>query len=51
MAKTVETSLPVEPPPVRVSRTLNAPRELVFKAWSSAEHVKRWFAPAGFTVR
>jgi len=22
----------------------------VFKAWSSAEHVKRWFAPTGFTV-
>jgi uncharacterized protein YndB with AHSA1/START domain len=50
MANRVETSQPGEPPPVRVSRTLHAPRELVFKAWSSAEHVKRWFAPAGFTV-
>ena len=27
-----------------------APRELVFKAWSSAEHIKRWFSPAGFSV-
>ena len=49
MDKTAETSLP-QMPPVRVSRTLHAPREVVFKAWSSAEHVKRWFAPTGFTV-
>jgi len=50
MTETVETSLPLQPPPVRVSRTLHAPRELVFKAWGSADHVKRWFAPTGFTV-
>ncbi len=50
MAKTVERSLPLDPPPVRISRTLHAPRELVFTAWSSADHVKRWFAPAGSTV-
>ena len=50
MAQTVEKSLPLEPPPVRLSRSLNAPRELVFRAWSSADHVKRWFAPTGFTV-
>jgi len=49
MAKPAETSLP-QMPPLRVSRTLHAPREVVFKAWSSAEHVKRWFAPTGFTV-
>ncbi len=47
---TFEPSLPVEPPPVRISRMLHAPRELVFKAWSHADHVKRWFAPTGFTV-
>jgi uncharacterized protein YndB with AHSA1/START domain len=50
MAKTVERILPLEPAPVRLSRTLDAPRELVFKAWSSADHVKRWFAPSGFSV-
>jgi uncharacterized protein YndB with AHSA1/START domain len=50
MAKTAETSLPLKMPPVRVSRTLHAPRELVFRAWSSAEHVQRWFAPTGYTV-
>jgi uncharacterized protein YndB with AHSA1/START domain len=40
-----------EAPPLRVSRVLHAPRETVFKAWSSAEHVKRWFAPETFTVQ
>jgi uncharacterized protein YndB with AHSA1/START domain len=50
MARTVEKALLLDPPPVRISRTLHAPRELVFKAWSSADHVKRWFAPTGFTI-
>lgn len=36
--------------PLRLSRTLHAPRETVFKAWSSAEHVKRWFCPETFTI-
>lgn len=36
--------------PLRLSRTLHAPRKLVFEAWSSAEHVKRWFPPIGFTI-
>ena len=47
MARTAEA---IDLPPVRVSRTLHAPREVVFAAWSSAEHVKRWFAPTGYTV-
>ena len=39
-----------QPPPLRLSRVLHARRETVFKAWSSAEHVKRWFSPESFTV-
>ena len=35
---------------LRITRTFNAPRALVFEAWSKAEHLKRWFAPNGFTV-
>jgi uncharacterized protein YndB with AHSA1/START domain len=50
MAETSAKTLPSAPPPVRLSRTFHAPRDLVFRAWSSAEHVKRWFAPTGFTV-
>jgi uncharacterized protein YndB with AHSA1/START domain len=38
------------PDPLVISRTFPAPRELVFKAWSSAEHMSRWFSPVGFTV-
>jgi uncharacterized protein YndB with AHSA1/START domain len=38
------------PEPLRISRTYRAPRELVFKAWTSAEHVKNWFAPTIFTI-
>ncbi|CAH1213294.1 hypothetical protein PAECIP111893_03664 [Paenibacillus plantiphilus] len=28
-----------------ITRVLNAPRELVFKAWSEVEHLKRWWDP------
>lgn len=36
--------------PLRLSRVLHARRETVFRAWSSAEHIKRWFAPETYTV-
>jgi uncharacterized protein YndB with AHSA1/START domain len=39
-----------EPTPLRLSRVFHARRETVFRAWSSAEHVKRWFSPETFTV-
>ena len=39
-----------QPAPLKLSRVLHARRETVFKAWSSAEHVKRWFSPESFTV-
>jgi len=42
--------LAVPPPPLKISRVFHARRETVFKAWSSAEHVKRWFCPETFTV-
>ena len=35
---------------VRITRTFPFPRAAVFAAWSSADHVKRWFCPNGFTV-
>jgi uncharacterized protein YndB with AHSA1/START domain len=41
---------PMQPLPLRLSRVLHAPRETVFKAWSSAEHIKRWFSPDSFTT-
>ena len=32
------------------SRTFDAPRELVFRAWSDAEHLAQWWGPNGFTL-
>ena len=37
-------------PPLVISRSFAAPRALVFRAWTTAEHVKRWFSPETFTV-
>ncbi|MDB5681210.1 MAG: hypothetical protein JWO16_1015, partial [Sphingomonas bacterium] len=36
----------IRPEPLHVDRRFDAPRALVFKAWSSAEHIKNWFSPA-----
>ena len=40
----------MQPPQLKVSRLLHARRETVFKAWSSAEHVSRWFCPQAYTI-
>ena len=50
MAHTNEVKTGIKPEPLVISRTFPAPRELVFKAWSTAEHMKRWFSPEGYTV-
>jgi uncharacterized protein YndB with AHSA1/START domain len=39
-----------QPVPLRLSRIFHAPRGTVFKAWSSADHVKHWFCPETYTV-
>jgi len=33
-----------------LERIFNAPRELVFQAFSEAEHLKQWWGPRGWTV-
>lgn len=33
-----------------ITRTFDAPRDLVFDAWTKCEHVARWFGPKDFTV-
>ena len=48
MAQASEATM--QPPPLRLSRVFHARRETVFKAWSSADHVRRWFSPQTFTV-
>jgi uncharacterized protein YndB with AHSA1/START domain len=33
-----------------VTRLLNAPRELVFEAWTDPAHLAHWYGPNGFTI-
>ncbi|CAG7627198.1 hypothetical protein PAESOLCIP111_02891 [Paenibacillus solanacearum] len=32
-----------------ITRTFNAPRDLVFELWTKEEHLKHWWGPVGFT--
>lgn len=50
MARANDIESGIKPEPLVISRTFPAPRDLVFKAWSSAEHMKRWFSPEGYSV-
>jgi uncharacterized protein YndB with AHSA1/START domain len=36
--------------PFIISRTFDAPRELVFKAWTERERLMQWFGPKGFAM-
>jgi len=38
------------PPELRISRTFDAPRALVFDAWTKAEHLEKWFTPRPLTT-
>lgn len=33
-----------------ITRVFDAPRDLVFRAWTEGEHLSRWSAPHGFTI-
>ena len=34
---------------ITATRIIDAPREKVFKAWTDADHLSRWWGPNGFT--
>jgi uncharacterized protein YndB with AHSA1/START domain len=36
--------------PFDTSRTFDAPRELVWKAWTERDRLMQWFGPKGFTM-
>ncbi len=36
--------------PFAISRTFDAPRDLVFRMWTEREHLMQWWGPKGFTV-
>ncbi len=46
----VTTLLPAEPI-FAITRTFNAPRELVFQAWSEADRLNEWWGPKGYPTR
>ena len=49
MAK--ETAAPIAAPPtLEVRRTIRAPRQRVYDAWTKAEELKTWHAPGPLTV-
>lgn len=35
---------------LKITRTINAPRELVFDAFTKVEHLMHWWGPAGCTI-
>lgn len=46
-AKSAELTWDIERELV-LSRVFDAPRELVFKAWTEKEHLPKWFGPKGY---
>jgi uncharacterized protein YndB with AHSA1/START domain len=36
--------------PIIITRTFDAPRDLVWKAWTEKEHLLKWFSPAGMEM-
>lgn len=43
-------TMKVEGQELILERVFDAPRELVFKAFSEAEHLKQWWGPRGWTL-
>lgn len=36
---------------VYITRLFDAPRDLVFEAWTSAKHLEKWYAPNGCSIK
>ena len=45
MPKSSEASIPLSRDVLELTRVFDAPRELVFRLWSSPEHIARWWGP------
>jgi uncharacterized protein YndB with AHSA1/START domain len=50
MASTQEQGTSTKDRDIVIHRLVNAPRELVFDAWTSPEHVAQWWGPNGFST-
>jgi len=49
-APIVTIRCPPDEPVIIISRSFDAPRALVWKAWTGMTHVARWWGPDGFTT-
>jgi uncharacterized protein YndB with AHSA1/START domain len=49
-ANTPSSSTDLADREIVISRVFEAPRELVWEAWTNPEHVARWWGPRGFTA-
>lgn len=50
MATTSHSAVDTAPLELVVTRLIDAPRTLVFRAWTQQEHAARWWGPLGFTI-
>ena len=48
MAQTTRVADSAEERELVITRVFDAPRNLVFKAWTQPEHLARWWGPHGF---
>jgi uncharacterized protein YndB with AHSA1/START domain len=46
----MNTASNIEDRTLTISRTLNAPRKLVWEVWTQAEHIAHWWGPQGMKV-
>lgn len=44
------TATELDEPQVVITRIFDAPRELVFRAWTDPEHLVQWYAPLGCSI-
>jgi uncharacterized protein YndB with AHSA1/START domain len=45
----METEMKTAERELTITRVFNAPRELVWKAWTDTKHIQQWWGPKGFT--
>ncbi len=45
-----ETRVPSDEPVIEFTRLLDAPRELVWEAWTDPKRVAQWWGPNGFSI-
>lgn len=51
MAEKIKQNMEKSEPELLITRLINAPRSLVYQAWTDPEHLKHWQGvPRGFTV-